>query len=454
MTATYQVMPDLTVEEYAELKSDIAARGVMVPVEFDESGNVLDGHHRLKICEELGIKEYPKVIRAGMTEQEKRTHARKLNMARRQLTSTQKRQIIHDQLTETPEKSDRQIAEAIGVAHTTVSRNREKMEKAGQLVHCTSSTGADGKERLRQVERKPSPKPEHVPETTQSTMIAKPETNAHTLAELKPSRKPPVSLFNPTRREEKVIQNPAVVERMADTGTSAITAAKQVQREAKAERKAYTLPDELPIDMCRLFVADIRGGLPEIESESVDYIITDPPYPKEHIPLYGDLSRVAARVLKPGGSLIVMTGQSWLPEVMAQLSESMTYHWCLSYLTPGGQSPQLFHKRVNTFWKPILWYVKGAYSGDYIGDVVKSPPNDNDKRFHEWGQSLGGMGDILERFTNPGDIILDPFLGGGTTGVAAVSMSRKFIGTDIEGKNVEMAKRRIMEAFANARGKT
>ena len=50
----YQVMPDLTADEYAELKADIKARGVI--------------HHRLRICEELGITDYPKVIRAGMTE--------------------------------------------------------------------------------------------------------------------------------------------------------------------------------------------------------------------------------------------------------------------------------------------------------------------------------------------------------------------------------------------------
>ena len=74
---TYQVMPDLTSDEYAELKADIKSRGVMVPIEFDEWGNPLDGHHRLKICEELGITDYPKVIRAWMTEEEKRTHARK-----------------------------------------------------------------------------------------------------------------------------------------------------------------------------------------------------------------------------------------------------------------------------------------------------------------------------------------------------------------------------------------
>ncbi len=86
----YQVLPDLTADEYAELKADIQARGVMVPIEFDEQGNTLDGHHRLKICEELGITDYPKVIRAGMTEEEKRTHARKLNMARRHLSREQK----------------------------------------------------------------------------------------------------------------------------------------------------------------------------------------------------------------------------------------------------------------------------------------------------------------------------------------------------------------------------
>lgn len=52
----YQVMPELTPEEYNELKNDIQERGVMVPIEFDEAGNILDGYHRFKICQELGIK--------------------------------------------------------------------------------------------------------------------------------------------------------------------------------------------------------------------------------------------------------------------------------------------------------------------------------------------------------------------------------------------------------------
>ena len=142
----YQVMPELTADEYAELKADIAQRGVMIPIEYDEQGNVLDGYHRLKICDELGIKDYPRVIRSGMTESEKLTHARKLNIARRHLTSEQKRGLIREQLKETPEQSDRQIAKSLGVHHTTVSTQRRDLEDSGDVAKLATSTGRDGKE--------------------------------------------------------------------------------------------------------------------------------------------------------------------------------------------------------------------------------------------------------------------------------------------------------------------
>lgn len=155
MDTIYQVMPNLTDDEYTELKNDIAERGVMVPIEFDEHGNVLDGHHRLKVCEELGIKDYPKVIRAGMTEEEKRTHARKLNMARRQLNQEQRRALIQAQLKETPEKSDRQIAEGLGVTNKTVAAQRRVLESTEEIPQLKTNIGADGKERPRVVQHKP-----------------------------------------------------------------------------------------------------------------------------------------------------------------------------------------------------------------------------------------------------------------------------------------------------------
>ena len=240
------------------------------------------------------------------------------------------------------------------------------------------------------------------------------------------------------------------------SGDMSINAAyKQVKRaeknksqQAQAERKAYTPPATLPADNFKLFCADIRGGLPQIADNSVDIIITDPPYPKEFLPLYSELSKVAARVLKDGGSLICMTGQSYLPEVIQFLSSEMRYHWCLSYITMGNKT-QIWQRRIHTAWKPLLWFVKGDYKGDWLGDDVFSSPT-HDKNFHKWGQSTGGMKVLIERLTNPNDVILDPFLGGGTTGVVALSCKRKFIGVDIEQKNIDTTQARIMEVFANA----
>lgn len=224
-------------------------------------------------------------------------------------------------------------------------------------------------------------------------------------------------------------------------------AEKAQKHEERAERKAYTPPSEVPNDDLKLFCADIRNGLPQIADNSVDFIITDPPYPKEFLPLYEDLSKVAARVLKDGGSLICMTGQSYLPDVIKLLSTKMAYHWCMCYLTPGKKT-QLWAKHLHTAWKPLLWFVKGDYKGDWLGDDVMQS-SDSDKRFHEWGQSLSGMKAIIERMTNPNDTILDPFLGGGSTGVVAISCKRKFIGVDIEQKNIDVTESRIKEAVSN-----
>lgn len=113
------------------------------------------------------------------------------------------------------------------------------------------------------------------------------------------------------------------------------------------------------------------------------------------------------------------------------------------YLTPGGKSAQLWERKVNTFWKPILWFVKGSYEGKWVGDVAKSAPNDSEKQFTEWQQSESGITDLIERFTEPDDLIVDPMMGSGTVGVVASRLARRFVGIDIDPKMVEIAKQRM-----------
>lgn len=170
----------------------------------------------------------------------------------------------------------------------------------------------------------------------------------------------------------------------------------------------------------------------DIADDSVDCIITDPPYPKEYVDLFDDLGALAARVLKPGGSLVVMTGQLYLPRYLELLAKHLNYHWLLAYTTPGGQAVQIWNQEVNTFWKPLLWFVKDQRDARWVSDVINTPVNANDKQHHHWGQSVSGMTAIVEKFSNPGDLVLDPFLGGGTTGVVCKATGRRFVGVELD----------------------
>ncbi len=212
------------------------------------------------------------------------------------------------------------------------------------------------------------------------------------------------------------------------------SAIKQVRAEKKAEAtkiasKAIAAEAEQDISMvCRISHCSMKELL--TSGVKPDCIITDPPYPKEYLRLYTDLARLADFV----PLVAVMCGQSYLPEIISAMSEHLLYRWTLAYLTPGGQSVQLWDRKVNTFWKPVLLFGK---ANSWIGDVCQSSVNDNDKRFHNWGQSESGMADLVERLTKPGQLVCDPFGGAFTTAVVSLALGRRFVGCDTDKTCVE-----------------
>lgn len=62
---------------------------------------------------------------------------------------------------------------------------------------------------------------------------------------------------------------------------------------------------------------------------------------------------------------------------------------------------------------------------------------------HPTQKPLPLLSEIVTLFSNPGNVILDPFMGSGTTGVACVRLGRKFIGIEIEPKYFDIACKRI-----------
>ncbi len=140
-------LPPLPQDDLLALRANIALNGVLVPIIVDSNGprkKIIDGNYRKQLADELGY-DCPEIVHPNLEEHEKRTLARSLNLARRQLTQDQKRGVIADQLEETPERSNRWIGKQLGVSHHTVKGVRDALESGGQIAHLDAIIGEDGK---------------------------------------------------------------------------------------------------------------------------------------------------------------------------------------------------------------------------------------------------------------------------------------------------------------------
>lgn len=181
----------------------------------------------------------------------------------------------------------------------------------------------------------------------------------------------------------------------------------------------------------------------ELEPGSVDLILTDPPYPREYLPTWSDLGALAAHALAPGGSLVAMSGHMFLDEVMKRVGEHLHYRWTLACMTPGSNG-RIWPLKIYVGWKPVIWWTKStagtAAPQVWIEDRFVSRP---DKQFHTWGQDLGVFMHLILRFSGSRSLVVDPFLGGGTTAVAAALYGRRFIGCDIEAECIRKTEARL-----------
>lgn len=142
----YQLLPPLSADEYAALREDIRGAGVRVPIDVDEDGNILDGHHRKAIADELGV-ECPERVVRGLPEFAKVDYALSVNLARRHLDRDGRRDLVKKSLKRDPSLSDREHARRCGVSHPYVATVREALELTGQLETVTSRVGRDNRER-------------------------------------------------------------------------------------------------------------------------------------------------------------------------------------------------------------------------------------------------------------------------------------------------------------------
>ncbi len=377
------IFPMMTGNDFKELKDDIAANGLREPIYIYE-GKILDGRNRYIACMDLGIEPKYKEFDGDNPV----AFVVSMNIRRRHLTSSQL---------------------AVCALEILPMLEAEAKKRQGKRNDLTSVND------LTEVQRSADQVSKIFDTNRQYVSVAKKlaETEPDLLEEVKQGK-----LTIPEAKKEANIRN------------------REIERQLTAE-KGKAVPEN---KRWNVWQADIRTWK---APRQYDFIITDPPYPKEYLELYSILAKRSLEWLKPGGLLIVMCGLFYISEIYNRLNEYLEYHWTAVYLMPGLLKP-IRLMNVNSSWKPLLIYSKDKYKGKMFSDVFTSPHRD--KKYHVWGQSEEGMYSIISGICLPGQYILDPFCGAGSTGIAALKNGCLFDGIDIDIKSVNITKGRLNEA--------
>jgi site-specific DNA-methyltransferase (adenine-specific) len=189
-----------------------------------------------------------------------------------------------------------------------------------------------------------------------------------------------------------------------------------------------------------LRLGDCLEILPTLADKSVDAVITDPPYgigfasqPTKWqrragmLPEYWDEEPTDISFILEMNKPTIIFGGNYFPLPLARC----WLIWTKPDAPPSMGSVEMAWTNFNKPSRHINHSIS-ATNPERVGHPTQKP-----LRVMEW---------IIDKYTKPGDIILDPFMGSGTTGVAAVKLGRNFIGIEKEPRYFEIAQRRIAEA--------
>jgi len=194
----------------------------------------------------------------------------------------------------------------------------------------------------------------------------------------------------------------------------------------------------------KVICGDCLEVMKDIPDKSIDLVLTDPPYKTEFIYLYGELAKEGKRVLKNGGLLITLAGHFALNKIIPEMNKYLDYYWIGGMSNKTGSVARNFSRQIMCSWKPVLWFSKGKVPDhQFVFDFFASKRIE--RTYHKWEQSLGWFEYYIEKLTKENDLILDPFLGSGTTAVACKQLKRNFIGIEISPDYVKIAEERLRQ---------
>jgi len=262
--------------------------------------------------------------------------------------------------------------------------------------------------------------------------------------------------------------------------------------------KKKTQLHKIPVN--QILLGDCIEILDSLPAESVDVIFADPPY---NLQLSGDLHRpnnsrvdgveeqwdrfdsfaaydrftqawltAARRVLKPNGTLWVIGSYHNIYRVGATLQD-LSY-WILNDIVwvKTNPMPNFRGKRFTNAHETLLWCAKSKEArytfnyeamkalnedlqmrSDWVMPLCTGQErlkNHKGEKAHPTQKPEAMLHRVILAASNPGDVILDPFFGTGTTGAVAKRLGRDFIGIEREAEYAEVAKKRISKIRTDA----
>lgn len=233
-----------------------------------------------------------------------------------------------------------------------------------------------------------------------------------------------------------------VEKQIAKTGVSRAQVLKAIEQQRRLEKvKTQNVPTDLVV------IGDFREKLATLHDESASLFLTDPPYDTKSIELYGAVAQHAARILMPGGSLLAYVGAyQHMEKILGLMSQSLRPWWQITVVYTGGTLARMREYGVVVGCKAIVWYVKGS-RGDkdiWVNSVIEKPASEKDH--HDWQQGENEAKYLIESLTKPGELVVDPMCGGGTTAVASKRLNRRFWTCEIDSDTAAIAAARIADA--------
>jgi site-specific DNA-methyltransferase (adenine-specific) len=180
----------------------------------------------------------------------------------------------------------------------------------------------------------------------------------------------------------------------------------------------------------KVIQGDCIEVMQHIPDKSIDLVLTDPPYPDYHAEIY----QYKTGILDILKSFTCKQFVFWSAKVDFPLDYTAIHIWNKK-TGVGSMYERIFERNGGNAYRVYDFYlINSTVAASYAKDIYAGHPSQ--KNIHL-------IGKLIEESTKEGDLILDPFLGSGTTAVACKRLNRRFIGIEISEKYCQIARDRL-----------